>query len=66
QMLVLGAKARALLHNRFHVATEDIDALAKPVLRHRVVPTFAAQAAGLDPDKIIERLIAARAKAAAA
>ncbi len=66
QMLVLGAKARALLHGRFHVATEDIDALAKPVLRHRVVPTFAAQAAGLDPDKIIERLIAARAKAASA
>ena len=58
QMLVLGGKARALLHNRFHVSTDDIDALAKPVLRHRLVTTFAAQAAGLSSDQIIERLLA--------
>ncbi|MDA3961675.1 MAG: MoxR family ATPase [Planctomycetota bacterium] len=58
QQLILGGKARALLHGRFHVTTEDIDALAKPVLRHRVVCTFAAQAEGLTPDMVIERLLA--------
>ena len=57
QMLVLGGKARALLHGRFHVTSEDIDALAKPVLRHRVVCSFAAQAAGLDSDVIVERIV---------
>ncbi|MFW5859736.1 MAG: AAA family ATPase [Planctomycetota bacterium] len=58
QMLIIGGKARALLRGRFHVTTDDIDALAAPVLRHRVVTTFAAQAAGLDPDLLIERIIA--------
>jgi MoxR-like ATPase len=58
QMLVVGGKARALLHGRFHVTTEDIDALATPVLRHRVVLSFAAQAEGLTADTIIGRLIA--------
>ncbi len=57
QQLILGAKARALLHGRFHVGIEDIHAIAKPVLRHRLVLTFAAQAEGLDADKIVERLI---------
>ena len=56
-MLVLGGKVRALLHGRFHVTSEDIDALAKPVLRHRVVCSFAAQAAGLDSDVIVERIV---------
>ncbi len=57
QQLILGGKARALLHGRFHVTTDDIDALAKPVLRHRIVCTFAAQAEGLDPDAVIDRLL---------
>jgi len=57
QMLVLGGKARALLHGRFHVTTEDIAALGGAVLRHRVVCSFAAQAAGLDSDVIIERIV---------
>ena len=57
QMLVLGGKARALLHGRFHVTTEDIAAMAKPVLRHRVVVSFAGQAAGLDGDTVIERIL---------
>jgi MoxR-like ATPase len=57
QMLVLGGKARALLHGRFHVTTDDIVALAKPVLRHRVVVGFAGQAAGLDADTIIGRIL---------
>ncbi len=57
QQLILGGKARALLHGRFHVTTEDVDELAKPVLRHRVVCSFAAQAAGLDGDAIVDRLV---------
>ncbi|TVR47565.1 MAG: MoxR family ATPase [Planctomycetota bacterium] len=60
QMLLLGAKARALLHGRYHVAREDVYALAPAVLRHRIIPTFAAQAEGLDTDMIISRLVAAR------
>src|SRR4030065_1461849 len=42
QFLILGAKSRALLHGRAHVACEDIQALAKPVLRHRLGGNFAA------------------------
>ncbi len=57
QQLILGGKARALLHGRFHVTTEDLVALAKPVLRHRLICNFAAQAAGLTPDLIVERLV---------
>ncbi len=60
QQLILGGKARALLSGRFHVTTADIAALATPVLRHRIICTFAAQAAGLNPDLIIERLVAHR------
>jgi MoxR-like ATPase len=59
QQLILGGKARALLRGRYHVTTEDIAALAKPVLRHRIICNFAAQAAALNTDKIIERLLAA-------
>jgi MoxR-like ATPase len=58
QQLILGGKARALLHGRYHVSTEDIAALAKPVLRHRIICNFAAQAGGLNTDVIVERLIA--------
>ncbi|MDX1947579.1 MAG: MoxR family ATPase [Pirellulaceae bacterium] len=58
QFLILGGKARALLRGRSHVSTDDIQALAKPVLRHRIVVNFAAQSDGVSPDKIIERLIA--------
>ena len=57
QHLVLGGKARALLHGRFHVTTQDINALAKPVLRHRIVCSFSGQAEGLTPDMIIDRLL---------
>jgi len=58
QQLILGGKARALLHGRFHVTTDDVDALAKPVLRHRIICSFAAQANGLTSDVIVERLLA--------
>ncbi len=57
QQLIIGGKARALLHGRFHVTSEDITALAKPVLRHRVVCSFAAQANNLTSDIIIDRLV---------
>ena len=58
QMLILGGKARALLHGRTHVAAEDIQALAKPVLRHRLVLNFAAESEGVTEDDLVERLIA--------
>ena len=57
QQLVLGAKVRALLQGRFHVTLDDVEALAAPVLRHRIVPTFNAEAEGLTVDAIVERLL---------
>jgi MoxR-like ATPase len=58
QFLVLGGKARALLQGRTHVSVEDIQALAKPVLRHRMVVTFAAESDGITTDDVIQRLVA--------
>jgi MoxR-like ATPase len=57
QFLILGAKARALLRGRHHVSTEDIRALVPPVLRHRVITNFAAQAEGYDADRLIRDLL---------
>ncbi|MDG3004351.1 AAA family ATPase [Paludisphaera mucosa] len=57
QSLVLGAKARALLGGRFHVATEDIRALAHPTLRHRVLLGYRAEADGVAVDSVIDRLL---------
>lgn len=57
QFLVLGGKARALIHGRTHVSTEDIADLAKPVLRHRIVTNFAAQSEGITSDHVIDRLV---------
>lgn len=57
QCLVAGAKVRAILQGRLHVSVEDIEALALPVLRHRIVPTFQAESEGIDSDKIILRLL---------
>ena len=59
QCLVLAGKVRALLKGRFSVSLEDIEVLAKPVLRHRIVPTFNAESEGITPDAIIEKLLAA-------
>ncbi len=59
QVLILGAKARALLHGRFHATIADVHALAAPALRHRLVPGFAAAARGLTSDALIERLLRA-------
>src|SRR5439155_7927976 len=59
QYLILGGKARAILHGRLHVTTDDIKAVAYPVLRHRLVTTFNADAEGVTADDIITRLIKA-------
>jgi MoxR-like ATPase len=57
QALILASKARAALHGRPAVTIEDIRAVAKPVLRHRLVTTYAAQADGQTPDTIVEQLV---------
>ena len=59
QYLVLGGKARALLSGRTHVTLDDIQALAKPVLRHRVLLSFTAESEGVSTDQVIDRLLAA-------
>lgn len=57
QNLINGAKARALLHGRFHATTEDVRAVAHPVLRHRIVTTFQADSEGISTDDCITRLL---------
>ncbi|MFQ5590118.1 MAG: AAA family ATPase [Phycisphaerae bacterium] len=57
QNLVLAGKARAILHGRHCVSTDDIAAVAHPVLRHRVLTNFNAEAAGIRSDDIIDQLI---------
>lgn len=58
QFLVLGGKARALLNGRTHVTVEDIQRLCRPVLRHRMVVTFAAESDGITTDDVVDKLIA--------
>ena len=57
QHLVLSAKVRALLNKRTHVTADDVFALALPVMRHRLVPTFAAEAEGITVDHLVSKLI---------
>jgi MoxR-like ATPase len=57
QYLILAGKARALLQQRYYVSTEDIRAVAHPVLRHRVLTNFNAEAEGIKPDHVIDRLL---------
>lgn len=57
QYLVLAAKARAVLHGRYHAECEDVRAVVAPVLRHRIVTNFNAEAEGVKPDHIIRKLI---------
>jgi MoxR-like ATPase len=57
QNLILAAKARALLRGRAYVATEDVKAVALPVLRHRVILNYAAKADNITPDEIVRRLL---------
>ncbi len=58
QALVLGGKIRALLDNRVHVSCDDISAIAKPVLRHRVLLNFEGEAERVNPDTILEAILA--------
>ena len=59
QALILAGKARALLHGRYHVSVGDIQALARPVLRHRVIPNFYAESERITSDNLVERLLEA-------
>ena len=57
QNLVIGGKARALLYGRTHVTTDDIQALAYPVLRHRILTNFTAASEGINSDTVIKKLL---------
>jgi MoxR-like ATPase len=57
QNLILGAKARALLYGRSHATTDDIQALALPVLRHRILTNFTAASEGVTTDAVIKKLL---------
>ena len=57
QALILGGKARALMHGRYHVSVKDIQTLAAPILRHRIITNFYAESDGINSDRIIDRLI---------
>lgn len=57
QCMILGSKARALLHGRYHVTPEDIRAIAYPTMRHRIILNYRSQAEGITPDEIIYRLL---------
>jgi len=57
QFLILGAKARALVHGRYNVAVEDIQTLAYPVFRHRILTNFHAESEGIKSEDIIKRLL---------
>ena len=59
QHLILGGKARALMQGRYHVSFDDIRALAKPVLRHRVLKNFHAESERVTSDQVIEELLRA-------
>ena len=59
QFLILGGKARALIHGRYNVSVEDIQALAYPVFRHRILTNFHAESEGIQSEEIIRRLLEA-------
>jgi MoxR-like ATPase len=58
QGLMLAAKVQCLLDDRFAVSTDDVAAVARPVLRHRIMTNFQAQASGLDPDRLLDVILA--------
>ena len=57
QAMILTAKARAFLKGRLSVIPEDLATIAKPVLRHRIIPNFRAQAEGITSDEITEHIL---------
>jgi MoxR-like ATPase len=56
--LVLTAKARAFLRGRSHVKWEDVEAMAPPVLRHRIIVDFRAEREGIDADDVVDAILA--------
>ena len=56
--MILGAKAAALLAGRAAVSPADVRRVALPVLRHRILPNFAAEADGISPEPIVDALLA--------
>ncbi len=59
QSLILAAKARALILGRYHVSAADVQALARPVLRHRIIPNFYAESERITSDTLVDRLLEA-------
>jgi MoxR-like ATPase len=59
QSLILAAKARALILGRYHVSVSDVQALARPVLRHRIIPNFYAESEHITADTLVDRLLEA-------
>jgi MoxR-like ATPase len=57
--LILAAKARAMLRGQFHVSCDDIAAVAPPILRHRIIPNFAAQSEGITADDVVKKILEA-------
>ena len=57
QFLIIGAKARALVHGKNAATVDDVRALALPVFRHRIIPNFSAEAEGVDADDLVRRLL---------
>jgi MoxR-like ATPase len=64
--LILAAKAHAVLRGRYHVSTDDVAAVALPILRHRLIPNFTAQSEGVSVDDVVRRLLQAIPKNQAA
>jgi len=57
QYLILGGKAWAILNGRYYVTTDDVRAVAHPVLRHRIITNYAAEAENIKADDIIDKLL---------
>jgi MoxR-like ATPase len=64
--LILAAKARAVLEGKYHVSADDVAAVARPILRHRLIPNFTAQSEGVTADTIVDRILEAVPKNLAA
>ncbi|MFW5693405.1 MAG: AAA family ATPase, partial [Thermoguttaceae bacterium] len=59
QSLVLGAKVRAIMAGRYGATADDVQAVARPALRHRLLLSYEGQAEGIDPDRLIDAVLAA-------
>jgi MoxR-like ATPase len=58
QAMILGAKIKAILDSRYHVAREDLRSMAQPALRHRLILNFEGQAEGIRPDDVLQKILA--------